>query len=57
MRPATWNLQRLTRATSVRMSRVRPWVDGPHLDLSPVRMRDRLEDYDFNRNEAEHERG
>ena len=32
-------------------------VDGPHLNLSPVRVRDRLEDYDFNRNEAEHERG
>jgi endonuclease/exonuclease/phosphatase family metal-dependent hydrolase len=33
MKLATWNVQRLTRATSVRMSRVRPYLDAINADI------------------------
>jgi hypothetical protein len=33
MKLATWNLQRLTRTTSVRMSRVRPHIDAVNADV------------------------
>jgi|CXWL01.1.fsa_nt_gi hypothetical protein len=33
MKLATWNVQRLTRTTSVRMSRVRPYMDAINADI------------------------
>lgn len=33
MKLATWNVQRLTRITSVRMSRVRPYLDAINADI------------------------
>jgi len=33
MKLATWNVQRLTRTTSVRMSRVRPYLDAINADI------------------------